>query len=100
MARLNITLPDVLYARLEQLRDRINDVDVGVIREPRRVVRAVRRIEADQHQRTRRRFEQRDAEVAHVRRQLGLCLGITQLRQHVINVRIGLDVEVDVHPQL
>src|SRR5260370_4666576 len=24
MARLNITLPDVLYARLEQLRDRIN----------------------------------------------------------------------------
>ena len=40
----------------------------------------------------------RDSEVAHIGGQLGFRLGVTQLGQDVVNIRVGLEIEVDKHP--
>ncbi len=39
----------------------------------------------------------RHTKVAHVSGQLRLRLGVAQLGQHVVNVRVGLQIEVDEH---
>ncbi len=72
----------------------IGQVDVRIVRQENVVVRTVRRINRDDHQRRRERFLHDHARCIHFRRQLRLGLRNAQLRQHLIDIRIRRHVEV------
>ena len=74
---------------------RIHHVDERVVREERRVVRALRRIQTDQHQRRGVRLLHRDAELQHVGGKARVRLRCPRLREDLVGVRIGADVEDD-----
>jgi hypothetical protein len=62
-----------------------------------RVIWSLRRIERHQQHRRRRGFQDGDAVILHRRGQLRRGLLFAQLRQHLINVRVGFDIEIDHH---
>ena len=88
---------DLRAADAGQAGDGIVEIDEGVIRQKLVVVCSVGGVNGDQHERGRRRFEQRDAEIAHFDWQLGLSLIFPDLRQHLVYVRVGFDIEIDEH---
>ena len=73
----------------------IEEINVAVIGEKGSVVAAFGRIKRDQHQWRRCRFFNGQAVVVNVGGQLRLRLRHPELRQHVIDVRVGCDVEID-----
>jgi hypothetical protein len=75
----------------------VAEVDVGVIGQKLRVARTRRRAESDDHERSRERFLDGDSEVADGGGQLRFRLGVTQLGQHVVDVGVGREIEVDEH---
>ena len=74
---------------------RVDDVDVGVVGEEQRVVGLVRRRQRNDQHRKAGRLPHRQAEGVHVGRQVRLRLRHAVLDVHLIDVRIGLDVERD-----
>ena len=79
---------DALHAE-----QRVVDVDERVVREERRVVAAVGRVERDDHQRERERLLDGHAEVLHVLRQERLRLRVAVVDEDVVDVDVGADVE-------
>ena len=75
-------------------RELVVEIDVGVVGQKLRVVSAVRRIQADQHQRRGQRLLHRDAVAVDLRRKLRCGERLAHLRQDQIGVRIRLHVEI------
>ena len=86
-------LPDPGHAR-----HRIVDVDVRVVSEEERIVRALGRVQHEDAQRAADRLLDRDALVHHVGRQLRGRLRVAEVRQDLVQARVGGDIER--HPQL
>ena len=78
--------------------DLILKIDDGVIGEKILAQFAARRIDGDEHQRRGKRLLHREAGGRHLRGKLRLRLVDAKLREHLVNVWIGLDIEV--HKQL
>ena len=77
-------------------RHRVVHVDVAVVRQELGVVGAVRRVEREERERARGRLLDRHAEAAHLARQLRLRLHVAHLREDLVDVRVGADLEVHV----
>ena len=75
-------------------KDRINEIDVGVIPQKSRVISSVRRIDGDQHEGSRHRFSYRDPVVGHIRRKLRSGLRLTRLGQDEVVIWIGFCIEI------
>ncbi len=73
----------------------IHQIDVGVIGQEGAVIGGVRRRDRQQHQRRRKRLLHRKSGDRDLCRQLALGLRNAQLRENLVGVRIGLDVEVN-----
>ena len=74
---------------------RVDDVDVGVVAEEQRVVRALGREQRDRHQRQAGRLPDRRAELIDLRRQVRLRLRQPVLDVHLVGVDVGVGVERD-----
>ena len=77
---------------------RVAQIDIGVVGQKLGAARAFGRIERENHERGGEGFLDRDSEVAHIGGQLRFRLGIAQLGQNVVNVRVGRQIEVDEQP--
>src|SRR5581483_6792496 len=77
-------------------RDRVGDLDGGVIRYEQGVARVVRRIEVHDHHDVGRALVHRHADVTHVGRQARLRDGDAVLHLHLGDVEVSADVEGDV----
>ena len=75
--------------------ERVDDVDVGVVGEEQRVVGLVRREQRHEHHRQAGDLAHREAELLDVGRQVRLRLRQPVLHVHLIDVRVGVDVERD-----
>ena len=93
--------PDGVLVRPEDLhltnpgdaRHRVVEVDVGVVAEEELVVGALGRVQDEQPQRARHGLPDRDALVDDIWRQLGGGLRVPHVHEHLVDVRIGGDVE-------
>src|ERR1017187_1532346 len=88
----NIDVGDALHPR-----DLVNQIDVGVVGQERRVIRPLWRIERHQQHRRRRGLQDGDSVILHCRGQLRSRLLFAQLSQHLVDVWVRLDIEVDHH---
>ena len=70
------------------------EVDVSVVGQEPRVVGAVWRVQADQHERSSHRFPERDPVVRNLGRELRGSLSLADLSEDQIVVRVRLHVEV------
>ena len=70
-------------------------IDDGVVGQEVLAQLAAGRVDGDQHQRRRERLLHREAGGRHLRGKLRLRLVNAQLRQHLVDIGIGLDIEVD-----
>ena len=87
-----------LHARdARDARQFVLQIDDGVIGEKVGAVFVARRRQADQHQRRRQRLLHGEAGRVYLGRKLRLGLRNAKLGQHLVGIRIGLDVEIHVH---
>ncbi len=84
---------DTDFADARHAVQRVDDVDVRVVREEERVVRVRWRQERDHHHRQARRLAQCQAVLRDVGRQVRLCLRDPVLDVDLIDVGVGADVE-------
>ena len=75
-------------------KDRINEIDVGVIPQKSRVIGSVRRVNSDQHEGSRHRFSYRDSVIVHLCRKLGGSLRFTRLGEDEVVIWIGFCIEI------
>ena len=76
--------------------DLIVQVDIGVIGQEGGVVGTLGRNEVHHHQGRGRGLLDGDAIIAHIGRELGFGLALPHLGQHLVDIRVGFDVEVHV----
>ncbi len=86
---------DLGLADAVQARDWIIEVDVGVVGQIVRIVRAMRRIQGDQHERSRGRLLESDSVAVHRGRQLTGCQLFARLREQQVRVGISFEIEID-----
>ena len=86
---------DSLHAR-----QRIGQVDIGVVRQEPVVMGALGRVEGNQHQRGQRRLLDGDAVIGDIHGELRRRLRLAALGENQIRVGIRGHVEIDDHPHL
>ena len=76
----------------------VDDIDIGIIGQEGGVVGPLGRIEGDEHQGSGERLLDGYPEVPHIDRELPFRLGLAQMGEHLVGVRVGFYVEVHGQP--